>query len=158
MALDLAEFRKYLVIDKHTLDDEIVRQPTLFEKVSDACVEAIAERDALKEELASVDAKLDGEIRAKLSAEKATEGQIKSRIQVNNRHVVAMEHYLHAKQVADQFNVLKEAFEQRNFMLRKLVDLYTSNYFESSSVRSTAQEDRLVYERRRAKLGERKHG
>ncbi len=69
-----------------------------------------------------------------------------------------MDQYLLAKQKADQLSVLKDAFQQRSFMLRDLVALHTSNYFESTSMRSTAQEDRLVYERRRAKLGERKHG
>ena len=64
--LTLADLQESLTIDKSVLDDEVIRQPVLFYTVSEMLVDALAERDAAKEELNSVDADLDGIWRRKL--------------------------------------------------------------------------------------------
>ena len=64
--MKIEEFRQYLTIDKLALDDEVVRQPSLFYEVSEAYVEAVAVRDDCKEALASVDDELDSSVRKAL--------------------------------------------------------------------------------------------
>lgn len=152
MTVDINEFRAYLSIDKSSLDDEVIRQPSLFFEVSEAYVEAAAERDYAKEDLANIDAVLDSSIRKKLSDKKPTEGAVKGLVQCSEEHSKAMRVYLEAKQLADKFAVLKDAFQQRSYMLRDLVSLHTSNYFQDSSVKITLQQDKSVYTQRRARL------
>ena len=61
--IDIEEFRNYLRIDKHQLDDELEAQSEMLFKISEASVQASAHRDMLKEQLATVDAELDGKHR-----------------------------------------------------------------------------------------------
>ena len=146
------ELAQNLRIDKHSLDDEVIQQPSLFYEVSEQYIRAAAERDQLKEELANVDAKLDAEVRSTLGDVKATEGKIKSRVQIDPKHAAAFDAWLVAKEQADRLGVLKDAFQQRSYMLRDLVALNTSNYFEETSVRSGVSHDRAVYSQQRARL------
>ena len=151
MTIDIAELRTYLQIDKLALDDEVVRQPSLFYEVSEAYAEAAAERDMLKEHLAGIDAELDKRFRKE--GEKATEGKIKAQIQSYKAHQEAFDEWLEAKKQADKLQALKDAFQQRSYMLRDLVSLHNANYFEESSLKTTANQDRVVYHQRRARLG-----
>ena len=150
------ELRNYLEIDKHSLDDEIVKQPSLFFRVSEAFVEAVAERDACKEELASVDAELDGEVRHKLevAGDKITEAIVKNEIQTHKKHGPAFDTYILAKTKADMLLALKEAFQQRGYMLRDMCSLYVASYYEQSSVQGTSKTDTAVYNRQRERLAE----
>lgn len=143
MPVNINQLRGMLSIDKTMLDDEIIRQPSLFYEVSEMLTEAQAERDAAKEELAIVDADLDRHYRAQLgkNGNKVTEGMVTSHLQTDDKHKEAFTDYLALKNKADQLLALKEAFQQRSYMLRDLVSLYTANYFESESVKpSRAQE------------------
>lgn len=140
-----------LEIDKHNLDEEIIRQPVLFQEVADACAEAESERDFMKHELGVIDAKIDGEVRAELQT-KATEGMVKSRIQADKRHVAAFTDWLEAKKRSDKLEGLKESLKQRSYALRGLVALYTSSYYEEAAQRSTPAQDKLVYSKQRARL------
>lgn len=153
--IKLDEFRRYLKIDKHALDDDIVQQPMLFYEVSEAYVVAAAERDGFKEALARVDAGLDAEIREELekSDTKATEAMVKNQIQCHQDHEKAYKLYAKAKEQADLLAVMKDSFQQRGYMLRDLCQLYVANYFEESSVRGTSNTDAAVYKRRREHLG-----
>lgn len=146
----IEEFKGYLKIDKSALDDEIIQQPQLFFEVSEAYVEAVAVRDSKKEELAQIDAELDAKYRNSL--EKATEGTIKAKIQTDKKHGTAFTAYINAKELADSLLALKEAFQQRGYMLRDLVSLHTANYYETSSARGTGQTEDFAYHRRRERL------
>lgn len=150
--MKIAEFRKYLEIEKSTLDDEIVRQPSLFFEVSEAFALAAAERDVLKDSIATIDANLDAEVRASFGDAKVTEAMVKSKVQANPEHEKAFTNWLTAKEQADLLGALKEAFQQRSYMLRDLVSLYTANYFEQSAIKTDASSDALVYKNRRARL------
>lgn len=150
MPFSIEEWRGYLAIDKMALDDEVVRQPSLFYEVSEAYAEATAERDAEKEQLALIDAELDSD--ARQGKEKITEGQVKAYIAAAQDHINQHKHWLKAKKHADKVAALKDSFHQRSYMLRDLVTLHTSNYFEESSVRPTQNQDRDVYKTRRARL------
>ena len=148
--------RAGLKIDKLALDEELIRQPSLFYEVSEAVTAAIAHRDFLKDELASIDAALDGVARAKLDKmhDKVTEAMVKGFIQTNPKHEKAFADYCKAKTEADQLLALKEAFHQRSYMLRELCSLFVANYYERSSYNSTRATDATHYAGSRQRMAE----
>lgn len=156
MTVNIEEFRKYLQIDRSSLDDEVMRQASLLFTVSEAVIEATAERDALKDNLLQIEAMLDKEIRHDFETAKTkfTETQIKSLILMDGSRVQINDDYLASKAKADKLIALKESFQARGFMLRDLCSLYAANFFESSSVRATPQMGDAVYNQRRARLAE----
>lgn len=150
--MKIAEFREYLKINKQHLDDEVIQQPSLFYEVSEAFALAAAERDALKDRIATIDAELDAEIRTTLGDAKVTEAMVKNKVQANSKHETAFEEWLKAKENADLLGALKEAFQQRSYMLRDLCTLHATGYFEQSAIRSDASMDATVYKHRRQRL------
>jgi len=154
MPIDIDEFRNYLKIDKHALDQELEEQPMLFFKISEAYIEAAAERDMLKEQMATVDAKLDSKVRQAFDTadEKYTEAMVKNSVQTDKKHEDAVTKYFEAKKQADLLLALKEAFQSRAYMLKDMCSLYTANYFEESSVRADARTDRATYRMGRERI------
>ena len=148
------EFRQYLKIDKHALDQELEEQPMLLFQISEAYVQAAAERDMLKEQLATADAKLDNKIRMDYGDTKYTEAMVKNSIQTDKKHDAAMLKYLDAKKQADLLLALKEAFQSRGYMIRDLCSLYNANYFEEASVRGTGETNRATYSKGRQRIAE----
>jgi len=153
--MDIKELKSLLVIDKAKLDDEVSRQPMLLFEVSEAYVQAAAERDACKEELTSIDANLDGDVRAKLSRseDKVTEAMVKNAVQTHQKHQDAFDTYLTSKTKADELQALKEAFLQRGYMLRDLAQLFLASYYENTSVGQSMVE-KAKYNRNRERIAE----
>lgn len=145
------ELKAALRIDKMNLDEEAINQPMLYMEVSEMYVQRAADRDALKENLAVVDAALDKELRVKMTKdlEKFTEAMVKAAIQGHKKHVAAFEAYSDAKEQSDFLAALKESFQQRKSMLQELVSLHISNYFERSVVNTQ-------YDDQRAKMSDRR--
>src|SRR5690348_14596091 len=131
--IDIEKHKALLAIDKSALDEEISTQPSLFYAVAEGFIEAAAERDACKEELTTVDAQLDGQVRMVLASteEKVTEAMVKNAVQTHKDHQAAFDTYMEAKTKADLFGAMKEAFAQRGYMLRDLAQLYVSSYYET---------------------------
>ncbi len=150
---DIDALKKYLLIDKSSLDDELAHQSEIFYRIAEAYVEAVAKRDMLKEDMATVDAMLDGQIRA-TAAEKITEAQVKSKIQLDPTHQAASNSYFDAKTRADLLGALKEAFGQRSYLIRDLCQLYISNYYGANAVQGTSGTDAVAYRQRRHRLAE----
>lgn len=151
----LAEIQQQLVIDKSVLDDEIIRQPMLFYMVSELFTTALAERDALKEELQAVDADLDFQWRKRLSKDKTakvTETLIKNHVQTSDAHERAFNAWLDAKTKADRLQALKDAFQQRSYMLRDLVSLYSANYYEEASIKPSKAQEASHYAANRSRI------
>jgi hypothetical protein len=152
--IDLEEFRGYLAIDKHALDKELMQQSQLFFTVAEELVQATSKRDTRKEALAVVDARLDRKFRDMTSG-KATETAIKSMVLLDKEHLDAMALYLELKLEADKLTALKEAFQQRNYAIRDLCQLFVSQYFAQDSVKVTAASDELIYQTRRQQTARR---
>lgn len=152
--LSLSDLQAQLAIDKSTLDDEVIRQPVLFYTVSEMLVDALAERDAAKEELNSVDADLDGIWRRKLekAKAKATESVVKNHVQLSAEHEKAFNVYLIAKTKADRLAALKDAYQARSYMLRDLVSLYSANYYEDASVKPSKAQEASHYASNRSRI------
>lgn len=152
--MNIDEFRRYLLIDKNDLDTEVSRHASLFYEIGEAYTQAIAERDALKEMLATIDAQLDAMVREELEGEKVTESMVKSRVQLHPNHATAFQAHLDAKLLADKLAALKESFHSRTYMLKELSALYLSGYFDRTSVQGTSVTDSAAYKRTRQRLAE----
>lgn len=150
---DIAELKQYLRINKHRLDEELEEQPMLLFQISEAFVQASAERDMLKEQLATIDATLDGKARTKLerTQDKVTEAMVKNSVQTSPDHEAASAAYLKAKNQADLLAALKEAFHSRGYMIRDLCTLYAANYYEQGSAKPTNNTNRATYSMGRQK-------
>lgn len=150
------DLKAKLAINKAALDDEVSKQPILFFEIAEEYTQAAAERDACKEELATVDAKLDGIVRASLahSGDKVTEAMVKNSVQMHREHQEAFDTYMEAKTKADVLGSLKEAFVQRAHMIRDLCSLYLNSYYEQSSVQGTNSTDKAQYQATRKRLAE----
>ncbi len=150
------DLKANLNIDKNCLDDEVIRQPVLFYTISELLTDAIAERDAAKEELSMTDADLDNEGRRVLtkadSKAKTTEAMFKNYVQTHQDHENAFKVWLDAKTKADKLLALKEAFQQRSYMLRDLVSLYSANYYEEASIKPSKTQEASQYASNRARM------
>lgn len=147
-----------LAIDKHALDEEIVRQPQLFSEISEQAVMSAAERDAAKENLKVVDAALWIDWRTKLKDGKVTEKLLDHHVVTDPDHEKAFNTWLDAKTKADNAENLKDAFQQRSSMLRDLVSLYTSNYYQEASMRPSAASEASHYAANRSHLAKARAG
>jgi uncharacterized protein YecT (DUF1311 family) len=154
MTAPLDELKQELKIDKSCLDDEVIRQPVLFYTVSEQLTEAVAERDAAKEEMNVVDAELNAHYRTKLAktASRVTDNLVTSHVQTDKRHEKAFMVWIEAKTKADKLQALKEAFQQRSYMLRDLVSLYSTNYYENASLKPSQAQEAAHYHTNRARI------
>lgn len=156
MTITTQDLRDCLVIDKASLDDELVQQSELYFNVGEAYIDAVDKRDALKEDLGVIEAELDNYIRDKAEAreEKITNDAVKARVKMHPKRVRAYKDFATAKRKADLLGVLKESFIQRASMLKHLCEIYVANYFEQNSVRGTDRQDTAVYIQRRHKINQ----
>lgn len=148
---EIDELKTYLKIDRNRLDEELEEQPMLLFQISEAYVQAAAQRDMLKEALATVDAKLDRKGREELDKreDKVTETMVKNYVQTHKDHETATRSFLGAKGEAELLFALKDAFVSRGFMLRDLCSLYTANYYEQGSAKPTNTGNRATYSMKR---------
>lgn len=132
----MSSLRERLKIDKHALDEELVEQPQLFYHAAQQYVLASSRRDAAYDEIKLTEAALNEEVRRELLKlnDKVTEAMVNSSVISHPMRVKAIEDHLAAKKEADEWSALKEAFGQRAYMLRDLVQLFVANYFATSSV------------------------
>lgn len=131
------DLRAYLAIDKYSLDDEIVKQPRLYEEIGEACALASAEHDYAKDGLNRLYAELATKHRKKIentTGARATEAQVNAAVISDKKHVDASNKRIEAKQRLDELSAVKEAFHQRSYMLRDLSALYIANYYEKSTI------------------------
>jgi hypothetical protein len=150
--VSLEEFRTHLTINKESLDEDITVQSDLFFRVSEAYAFACSRRDAAKEQVKQVDAKMDLEIRqdAVDNGVKLTEGKITNLVAASVEHLEAASEHLDFIEEVNIFGSLKEAFSQRSYMLRELVELYCVGYYSDpdyvrnkAEMRENARRDRL---------------
>lgn len=120
-----AELRKALEIDRDALDVCLEEQPSLYYHVAEGYTKAVAQRDSHKLALDELTAELDQQIRKKADdeARKITEASIQREMALFPKVKDATKRYYDAKALADEWLALKEAWQQRSFMLREIVAL-----------------------------------
>lgn len=122
-----------LAIDRHDLDIEISRQPTLYMEICDAQVMAVSRSDAAYDEVKRVAAEVDLRIREEHEGERITEKQVEALVQTSEDYVNARQDYRDKKYLADRLTALKESFYQRSFMLRDLASITVAGSYANSS-------------------------
>lgn len=145
------ELRENLRIDKHALDEEIELQPVYLDRAHSLWAEAKKKRDLAREEQRRVDGELYEIYAKELEKEnkkKPTNAQIDAQLNQDEDHIAAREEYKDAQVKADELEGITEAFKQRGFLLRDLVQLHVVNYYDTNSVEHDEQEAR---QRARAK-------
>ena len=124
---DLEYYKQKLVIDKNNLDDCIIEQPALFQQVSSIYTQKLAERDYAYEQYKKEYARLFVEY--KNSGEKLTDKLVDSMILTSPTYVEKRNEFLNKQQEANEWAALKEAYAQRNYMLKELSNLFSASYY-----------------------------
>ena len=134
-SMTLQDAREAIKIDKFNLDEELVQQPILYETVAAHAVVAQSRADKLKKDREQTEYTLAKDIRsyAAQTGTKKTEKGIDEEIKTTPAWYETQEEYEQAVTTASQWSVMQEAFKQRAFMLRDLVQLSISQYNMSNS-------------------------
>ena len=156
---DMDELRGKLIIDKHSLDEEIEQQAETYYEIAEQAVLAKSRMDQAEEDLNQTKAELDGIVRreAEEAEDKITEGGVKAAIIQHKKYKRASAGALAAREEYEKLSALKDAFRQRSSMLRDLVELHVSGYYTERSIRGTAgkhTEDKA--ERNRSRMDEKR--
>lgn len=128
-----------LVIDKHALDDELMRQPQLMQQVSEEYANAISQKDFFYDQAKKLEGDLYIEMKTHIegSGEKATEVRVKSEVERHPKRIEARDNYNLWVAQTEKWLGLKDSFMQRMFALRELASLWGANYFTSNHVKTS---------------------
>ena len=128
MSKNVDRLRDSLVIDRDGLGECLIEQPQLYYDVASAHVESVARRDALKLDVEEVQAKVDKRIRDEAATKdtKITEASIQQTLRLDPKVADMARKSLAAREESDRLAALKDAYQQRSFMLRELVALRIS--------------------------------
>ena len=132
------ELKSLLLINKDSLDEELVRQPKLFDEAGELYVQAAAERDYAKEALKELDASLYAKHRKNLEKteeRKPSEAMITNAVLLDPAHKKAAHRLIGAIEKADLYGATKDAFFQRAYILRDLAQLDLAHYYDKDSIR-----------------------
>ena len=154
-----------LRIDKHDLDTDAARQPTLFHDAGEGLANALSMRDQAEAAVSNEEAELDSEIRRKAQAaeEKLSEPQIKAKVGSSPKVQDKRARYLAWKDLATRWANLQRSYDQRKDMIRVEANLYSAGYFSSASTSASHREasgvragdikDKLAGARQRGRSG-----
>lgn len=154
------QLRGQLSIDKDALDDCLMEQPDLYYYVAEGYALAVAARDAAKLDLEQTTAEKAERIRAAALAadEKLTEASISRQLATDTDIADLEEGLLELRAKADMWQALKEAFQQRSFMLRELVQMLVSRLSAGALERSADNARGELGEANRRQLGDMRRG
>lgn len=133
----LEHIDKMLLIDKNSLDKECVEFSSIYNKVLEKVAEVLSVRDAAKEEIDAVSAKVGEDIRKTFEqkGEKITEARLVQLIQIDERRVKAFEEWLLRKLEADFWIAKEKSFEKKAMMLKEVGELYRAGYFSEITIK-----------------------
>lgn len=134
------ELEASLVIDENALDEALATQADCFYRVAKQVALQTSRRDAAKQALAEAEARADAKIRhdAEVADEKITDKNVEKQRQLT-KEVVAATNLLHSlNKSVGLWIALKESFQQRNYALKSMADLYVAGYFGGQTSSSSA--------------------
>lgn len=157
---ELPELEEGLKIDKDLLDDEVAQHSEIYYRVAKYVGVLCSRRDELDKLKKEAEAQADAEIRraALKSEERITERQVESE-KAQDQTVRNLDiQILRIKEEIHLWGALKEAYEQRNFMLSRMVEMYTKQYYERimESGGSSKMRDAHAHEARHGMAEQRK--
>lgn len=151
-----------LRIDRHALDDELMRQPHTYHEAAKASAIALSRRDKAKDWVKRAEAKAYGRVRARLEASgaKVTEPLIAAQIELDPEVIEGKDALVAAGREASLWEVLSDAWLQRSYALKDLVQLHTTAYNQSpsSTAGSAAKARELEYDEQRRRMAEQRRG
>lgn len=128
--VSLQDLEKALKIDKHALDEGLECQSDLFYMVARECALLMSRQDSASQELKEIEAFVDQKIRRELDPnEKVTERDIEARRRTHSDVVEVVSKLLDLKRDVAIWQALKEAWQQRSYVLKELVTLYVASYY-----------------------------
>jgi hypothetical protein len=155
--VEIGSFESKVRIDKHNLDGELQDQPDLYCQVAERFAHAESVRDMRKNDLKTVEAELWIEMRVKNEGDgkRFTEKDVAHMIQIAPERQTAFTRLVQAEKEVGLWQALKESYKDRGFMIRSLVELHLSSYFQNDSV-SAATDMRRDFdaEKNRQKMAE----
>ena len=143
------DYMQDLEIDQHKLDQEWLRQPSVFMAYSEAAVRAEAERDHAKRCLDVAVAEADQAIRkaAADAGEKVTEAVVANRVTLHPSVDAAERSYMASNAKAKLLAAAPRAFDQRKKALEKLSELFIAGYFSAPKGDKTEKTAKLQNEK-----------
>ncbi len=152
------EIRAKLRIDEDDMDTCLVEHSEYFHKAAEQVTEAAAVRDGLKLQLEELQANLDRDIRARNLRDdiKMSETGLSNTIKTTPRYQELQAKYMAAVKTAADWSTLKEAFQQRSYMLRELNQRQIAQMYNLSTERGTVGARRsAIGDRNRVELEQR---
>lgn len=124
-------YRDKLIIDPDNLLDDVVTQAKLCWEVSELATDAVAERDAAKLNMEQLETELNKVKRDKLAKGegRVTEAMVTTAVGNDERMQTAQAEYLAAKEAADKWTKLLDAFHQRSNMLKLATQIMLRQLF-----------------------------
>lgn len=146
---ELEALRSELAISQENLDEDVMMQPVLYDKVADTATILVSRRDAAQSELEEVKDRLVLQFKSQL--EKATVQEIEAKVGMHRDYKEAVERYNEIAARAARWNTLKDSFGKRGYMLSELCGLYASGYWQKNAYQAKGG-DRAVSAVRRKQL------
>lgn len=127
--------RENLLINRNSLDNELIHQPDLYYQAGVAYAHANSEADAAKDEVKYLEAELGAVVRAQLEGkERVTEAMVTAGILTHPKMVKAKERLIRKVRAREEALALKESFQQRSYAIKDLCGLFIANYFTGDTV------------------------
>lgn len=129
-ALLFEELERGLAIDEHALDAASLQHSDLFYRVSKGLTKYSNLRDEAKAAVADIESDTDLAVRASVpEGQRTTEREIANLVAQEPRVKTARKRLAELSAIVSKYASLKEAYMQRSYALRGLIDLYTAGYF-----------------------------
>lgn len=137
----IEELEAGLAIDRGNLDEALIQQPEIFYRVSEQLVRVTSQRDAAKQALIETEAEVDQRLRVKARTDeiKKTETEFASEKILHPDAKAARYKLNELTTQMGTLEALKEAYQQRSYVLKELTALYAANYFSDSTTSSASR-------------------
>lgn len=135
----LESLKSGLQIDKLALDEALEAQPQSFWHVCEQLALWTSRRDQAKQELQIIEAQVDAETRDDMSkaGERVTEKQVEAAKIGDARVIAAQQEFLRLNHTVMLFTGMREAYSQRGYVIRELVNLHLASYYSENSARGS---------------------
>lgn len=155
---ELVDLQDAIRIDKYGLDEELVRQPATYLQVANGLALHTSYRDQAKDDLKQAEAEADQRVRARLEKNgvKITEPLVEREVDLDRSVGDARQRYRDACLEADKWSALRDAWLQRSYALKDLVQLHVSAYntTPTSTAGSKRDVDTYDYAATRGRMGD----
>jgi hypothetical protein len=139
----MKDFKEGLKIDKHDLDNECVKQPSIHQEIGENQVKAKDLFQKAKSRLKFVEADLATKIRAnpsKYSVDKTTKEVVENTVVIQPDYQQADSDLIEITTLLGMLDVLGDVVDDRKSMVRDLVTLHVHNYYSEGDMSSEKRE------------------